>query len=419
MDALKQEEIRILIAHPDPQIFAEVDEAQVDERLVRIVARASEASQTIEAVYASKPDVLIIDGDCPALTPMETLEKIFVEDLPVGSVILWERQDNANIRAAMRVGAEDFLIKPVDAETLLTAVNSVFNIVREKYPDGWKSLAAAKTGNAVQSAPAMRGKVIGICSGKAAVGKTTLATNLAMALAKFHGRKTTLVDLDRNDAAVLLNLHPARGIADLTKTEEELDFDMISSCCVHHREGLALLTGSVDPSADALEIIPQATLERVVNLLSQNHDFVVLLLPMLHGDRQLAYLELCDEVYLVATDHNLLDLKGAKTFLDMITQKHVALDKTHVILNQHSKSAFVSPQEVEKTFGRKIHWVLPEDQKLATDSINLGVPFVLKDPRKPLSEAIIHLAAFIAGEADAPSPESDERHGWWHSEKKH
>ena len=416
------EETRILIAHLDTGLFAEIDEALVDERVMRIVARTTNADQTISVTSEVKPDVIVIDGDALELDAIHTLEKIFVQDLPVGSIILWAAQDNDSIRAAMRVGAEDFLIKPVDPETLLTAVDEVFKVVREKFPDGWAAPPPSPAdAGATQDATAApgAGKATGICSGKAGVGKTTLATNLAIALAKYEGSKTTLVDLDHSDAAVLLNIRPARSLKDLAQIADELDVGMVNSCMAHHKEGLNLLPGSTDPGAEDLDVIPFALLERVVNILRQTQDHIVILLPMLHGDEQLRYIELCDMVYLVATDHNLLDLKGTKTFLDTITRKHVGEDRTHVVLNQHSKDGFVSSEDMEKTFGRKIRWVLPDDQKLVTDSINMGVPFVLKEPKNPLSAMVIQLAAFTGGNEDALPAEADGKHGWWPFGKKH
>ncbi len=414
------EEIRVFIAHPDSDAFAEIDEALVDVRTVRIVGTATDAAQTVKALSGLKPDVLVIDGDAAALSPMELLEDIFVKDLPVGGIILWEVQDNERIRSAMRAGAEDFLIKPVTPEALLTSVNNAYSIVRAKFPQGWEQPIEAPTPSLAGAASAGEagGKVVGICSGKAGVGKTTLTTNLAVALAKHQKAKTVLVDLDHADAAILLNLRPTRGLVDLTAQMGDLDQDMLNSCLAHHDTGVVLLPGAVQATVEDIEVISPELLKNVMNLLRATHEFVLIIFPVLRGDEHLKLLGLCDEVYCVAVAHNLIELKSTKNFLDTIVNKFVDDENMKVILNQYSHEGFVSLEDVEKTLHRKVNATLPEAEKLVTDSINMGVPFVVKDAKSPTSECLIHLAAVLNGQADEATP-AQEKHGWWPFGKKH
>jgi septum formation inhibitor-activating ATPase MinD len=78
----------------------------------------------------------------------------------------------------------------------------------------------------------------------------------------------------------------------------------------------------------------------------------------------------------------------------------------------------VSLEDVEKTLHRKVDAMLPQEEKLVTDSINLGVPFVVKDPKNPMSEGVIHFAGVIAGTEAAAAPVT-EKHGWWPFGRKH
>ncbi|MBI3922043.1 MAG: P-loop NTPase [Armatimonadetes bacterium] len=412
------QEIRVFVAHSDGEAFAEIDEALVDNRALRIIGRSTEAAQATQLMAQLKPDVLVIDGDDPKLEPMGVLEDIFVKDLPIGGIILWEVQDNDRIRQAMRAGAEDFLIKPVEAEALVVSVNNAFNIVREKFPEGWtkpEPAAAPTTGEVVEAG----GKVIGVCSGKAGTGKTTVATNLAVALAKVQKLTTTLIDLDHCEAAVLLNLRPARSLADLGQLGGDLDFEMVKSCLSHHQAGVGLVPGTTQPGVDDLESVNSALLGKVLNLLRANEHYVIVIFPLLHGDEHFGLLPLCDEVLCVATARNLLDLKSTKMFLDAISEKFVTEEKLRVVLNRYSKDEFVSLEDVEKTLHRKVYITLPEEEKLVTDSINLGVPFVLKDSKHPMSEGVIHLSGIVSGREVPGSDKDREKHGWWIFGKKH
>ena len=77
-----------------------------------------------------------------------------------------------------------------------------------------------------------RGRIVTVFSAKGGCGKTTLATNLAAALADRGRRDVCLVDLDLafGDVAIALQLFPAHTIADAVPLGESLDSGALSRC---------------------------------------------------------------------------------------------------------------------------------------------------------------------------------------------
>ena len=120
----------------------------------------------------------------------DTTEKI---RLYTSKLIICSSDYSTNtIVKALRIGAKEFLPKPIIKEDLLRILSRLTNI-EEK--DDENSQA----------------KIITIYSNKGGIGKTTIAVNLALELAKVTKVKVALVDLNLQlgDVSTFLNLTPA------------------------------------------------------------------------------------------------------------------------------------------------------------------------------------------------------------------
>ena len=92
------------------------------------------------------------------------------------------------------------------------------------------------------------GKVITVFSPKGGVGKTTVAVNLAVALAGSGAARVCIVDLDLafGDVAITLQLIPEHTIAEAIGAEEHLDFAMLDTLLTRH-ENCAILAAPTHP----------------------------------------------------------------------------------------------------------------------------------------------------------------------------
>ncbi|MGH7214677.1 MAG: hypothetical protein ACREIT_07935, partial [Tepidisphaeraceae bacterium] len=57
----------------------------------------------------------------------------------------------------------------------------------------------------------------------------------------------------------------------------------------------------------------------------------------------------------------------------------------------------IEPEEVERTLGLKISWMVPNDFKNAIAAINYGEPVVLRAPRAEMSTSLTELAGMLNG----------------------
>jgi len=86
----------------------------------------TKATEALELVHSEHPDVLLLDIMMPHVNGLQILEKIRADqrvlDLPV--VILTAASDKETKLNALRLGATDFLAKPVDLAELVTCVRN-------------------------------------------------------------------------------------------------------------------------------------------------------------------------------------------------------------------------------------------------------------------------------------------------------
>jgi MinD-like ATPase involved in chromosome partitioning or flagellar assembly len=73
-----------------------------------------------------------------------------------------------------------------------------------------------------------------------------------------------------------------------------------------------------------------------------------------------------------------------------------------IIVNRYVKKGWdIAPEEVERTLGLEISWLIPNDFKNAIAAINFGEPVVLRAPRSDISTSLIGLAGALAASKTA------------------
>ena len=139
-------------------------------------------------------------------------EQLRVTRPALGVILVRRRVDTGLLAEALRAGVRE-VVDERDLAGLHAAVRRT------------KGLAAAMReqapGGGTPGGP--RGRIITVFSAKGGCGKTTLATNLAAALADRGRREVCLVDLDLafGDVAIALQLFPAHTIADAVPLGEQ------------------------------------------------------------------------------------------------------------------------------------------------------------------------------------------------------
>ncbi len=322
--------------------------------------------------------------DCVVLGPSVDQQDVFAlaEEMrlkrpSLGVVMVRRRIDTAVLSDALRSGVRE-VVQERDLGGLATAVRRQREIaarLREQIETG--SEAAERQ---------QHGQVITVFSAKGGCGKTTLATNIATALAESGKGTVALVDLDLafGDVAIALQLFPTHTIADAVPIGEDLDGPALASLLTTHRSGLQALVAPMEPSA--ADAITTPLVSRILDILREDFDYVVVDTPPALDDHVLAAFDHSNVVALLAT-LDIPALKNLKLTLETLDLIGYPRDRLKIVLNRSDSKVGLSLSEVEKTLRAPIVAQIPSSRDVPA-STNRGVAIVSDDPKSPVSIAI-------------------------------
>ncbi|PCG15542.1 MULTISPECIES: response regulator [Sphingomonas] len=105
-----------------------VDDSKVIRKVARhiletldfTVAEAADGREALEQCRLSTPDVVLLDWNMPVMSGMEFLRALGTETLSHRPKVVFCTTENgmAHIRAAIEAGADEYVMKPFDRETL-------------------------------------------------------------------------------------------------------------------------------------------------------------------------------------------------------------------------------------------------------------------------------------------------------------
>ena len=336
------------------------------------LSRRLDAGRTVHTV--------VLGPEVELSRAVDLAELLRVPRPEVGVVLLRRRLEAEMLTEALRAGVRE-VVPTGDFASLAAAVHR-----SEALGDALLSRQGPRPEEGGQ-----RGTVVTVFSAKGGCGKTTMTTNLGAALADRGRRSVVIVDLDLafGDVAIAMQLFPTRTIADAASLgEESLDFAALQALLTPHSPGLTTLVAPVSPGA--AESIPASLVTRIIEILREHFDVVVVDTPPAFDDQVLAAFDLSDVMVLLAT-LDIPALKNLKLTLETLDLLNYPRELWRIALNRADSKVGLSVSEVEKTLRTPITAQIPSSRDVPA-SINKGVPLMLDDPRHPVSLSIKEFA---------------------------
>ncbi len=329
-------------------------------------------------------DVVIFGPDVP--TPQAMALATGFDRLHPETVAVWARIPSDELMlVAMRAGMRDVIAPDTATEPLRLALEQAAMTAGTRRP------AAEGTSDQQRT----RGRVISVMSPKGGVGKTTVATNLAVGLARLAPMGVVIVDLDLQfgDVATGLGLEPNYTITDAVGGAASADAMVLKAYLTPHPSGLYAMCAPLRP--DEADLIKPAQISTLVSQLSLEFPFVVLDTSPGIGEEVLAILELAtDGIWVCGMD--IPSIRGLNIGLDVLRQLDLMPPSNTIVLNFANKHSGLSVKDVEDTVGLPVDIVLPHSRTLPF-STNAGVPLLQDDRKDPAAKGLKKLVHRLRG----------------------
>ncbi|MDQ1467740.1 MAG: pilus assembly protein CpaE [Actinomycetota bacterium] len=376
-------------------------------QLASTEAIVADSIESLVASFDGRPTVVVFGPSLANDTGLAQAQRLGRQHPETGVVLVSEELSLSLLQQALRAGVRDALALDTDDAALRQAIDRV-----------GESLVSTRT--APGTGPVELGRVIVTFSTKGGVGKSILATNLAVALASRSSKQVVIVDgdLQFGDVAVLLGVPPTHTTIDAAAAIAQADTGLMDNLlCTHPGTGLRVLPAPVEPSgADAIS--PEQMLG-IVRMLRTMCGFVIVDMPPHFDDVVLALLEEADDVLLVAS-MDIPSIKNLKVGIQTLGLLSLAGPKLRLVLNRANAKVNLDIADVERAIGIGVQFRVPSDIAVP-QAVNRGVPVVLDKPRSPAALALGELAdAFLGAEAhvaEVPVEQESRRRSWRRTDK--
>ncbi len=334
-------------------------------------------------------DVVVVSIQEPVARALRTVESLTVGSHAWPVVGVSSLGDRETMRKSMVAGVRDYLVAPIVGEELRRTILNVHQV------DSTRRAALA------QGAPATRlGTIVTVFGVKGGIGKSTVASNVAVALAEGTKQHVAMVDLDLQfgDAAVMLDVVPTRTIADAAKELNQENPQQIGAYLTNHPSRLKLL--AAPPTPEGADQIAPEQVGQALEALASTHDYVVVDTSAQIDPITALALDLSTIVLLVVVPE-VPCIRRTKAALALMEESGYSRDKVKLVVNRVDRKSEVSVAEIEKVLQYPIYAQIPDDRAVAK-AITAGVPIAMSGPKTKAGGELIGLGRLLAG-MPAPS----------------
>ncbi len=333
---------------------------------------------------AADPELLVFGSDVDRDLIRSVVPEVD-QRFPATTILLMVLAEDTEFSLEMfRLGARDVLVHPPDIGHLRDLVDPVWQVARQRH------VRTAGSGEKI------RRRVITVLSPKGGSGKTTVATNLAVGLARLHPRGVLLIDLDLQfgDAAPALGLQPEYSLSEATKAMNH-DRSALKVFLTGHESGLALLAPPSDLAS--AEAIDAEAMKRTIAALAEEFPFVIIDTASGIDTPALGALEFSTDLLFVSTT-DVPSVRAVRRELEAFDRVGFVSQRRTMVLNRSNARVGLSASDVEAAVGLKVTFEIPST-RLVPISTNEGVPVIMKDGGN-VSRRFEEIVAFFAPSQD-------------------
>jgi len=363
---------------------AAVQAAGEDRRLAKahVKIQMGGATAAVEAYRSSPtPNVIFIETEQRSDNILARLDQLAeVCDTGTRVVVVGRVNDVTLYRELTRRGVSVYLIAPIGTIDVVRSICGLFSA-----PDA----------KAV-------GRIIAIVGAKGGVGASTVAHNVAWAIARDLALDSVVTDLDLafGTAGLDYNQDPPQGIADAVFSPDRIDtafVDRLLSKCTDH---LSLLAAPA--TLDRVYDFGAEAFDSILDSLRSSIPCVVLDVPHIWSGWTKRLLVSADDILVVAGP-DLANLRNAKNMVDLLRTARPNDHRPYYCLNQVGvpKRPEITPADFAKALEDQPLVVIPFEPQLFGTAANNGQMIAEVSANHKSADMFRQLAQVLTGRAEA------------------
>ncbi|MBE9515721.1 MAG: response regulator [Proteobacteria bacterium] len=123
-------------------------EVMLQSRGIEIAASVDSGKEGIEQAKLLKPDIILLDVHMPEMNGLETLKQLRTDGVETPVLMLTMSREESDLQGALQNGAQGYLLKDMEPDDLVPALNSVLkgdNVVAKELIGSLTRIVQGKT----------------------------------------------------------------------------------------------------------------------------------------------------------------------------------------------------------------------------------------------------------------------------------
>ena len=296
-------------------------------------------------------DVVVLDLDSDPDLVLELVEETGASE-PAAIVVFSERNDPKLAIRLMRAGTREFLQLPFERGAVAAALARITAGIDERTGETEMS----------QGKKTLGGLHVFLGS-KGGSGVTTVACNVAIALAQRPEHRILLIDLALpiGDCALCLGISAGYSTEDALRNSGRLDASLLHNLLVKHRSGVFVLAAPTKvPDIE----VSKGAIDKLIAIARQEFDYVIVDVGSRIDVAAKVLFEDATTIYLV-TQTGISELRNSNRLISQFFAE--GSENLEVVINRF-ESRFLEPANedvITKALGRPVRWKIPDDQDAA------------------------------------------------------
>jgi pilus assembly protein CpaE len=369
----------MLLVEDMPQVAQYIRSLVDSQSKVKLLDVLTDGRQVVEQVRELQPDMLIVDallqGKMDGLKVASDVREAGL-DLPILALTVPTKP----LAIGEGMGTTRVLSMPFSGYDFMHVLQSLHEEYRSRAPEAMS-------------------RVYSLFGAKGGVGTTTLAYNIAAAIAAEGRARVALIDgsLQFADVRALLRVDESNPSI-LQLPTSKVQRNDVEEVMYRDRSGVHVLLAP--PRIEMAEMVLARDFEKLISLMRRLYNVVIIDTASTVDDILLAFIDASDELIQVVTyEHPALH--QARQLTATLTAAGFPHDRIRYLVNRADSTGGMPKGALEEQIGRPADFEVVSDGLLVAEANNRGEAFIKLGPDALISHDVRRIAQRLTGELGA------------------